>query len=41
MDDLKHAVSSSAGVDRGITYGSDWRKSPANKIIAPPVSVLS
>uniref|UniRef100_A0A2S2QYA4 Uncharacterized protein n=1 Tax=Sipha flava TaxID=143950 RepID=A0A2S2QYA4_9HEMI len=35
MDEFKHALSSSASVDRGIT-GSVCRKSPANKIIAPP-----
>lgn len=35
MDDFKHALSLPAGVDRGIT-GNVCRKSPANKIIAPP-----
>ena len=35
MDDCKHALGSSAGVDHGVT-GSIWRKSHAHKIIAPP-----
>ncbi|KAK9871883.1 hypothetical protein WA026_015132 [Henosepilachna vigintioctopunctata] len=35
MDDFKQSLSSSAGVDLGIT-GSVWRTCPANKIIAPP-----
>lgn len=35
MNDFKDALSSSAGVDRGIT-NSIWQTSNANKIIVPP-----
>ena len=36
IEDFKHTLSSSIGVDRGIT-GDIWGESPAYKIIALPI----